>query len=46
MRVIYFLIQLLLLGAIGVFALQNGARITHQYLNWSVSLPSSICWAW
>jgi lipopolysaccharide assembly protein A len=42
MRVIYFLILLLLFGAIGVFALQNREVIELQYLDRSVSCRLSL----
>jgi len=42
MRVIYFLILLLLFGAIGVFALQNREVIALQYLDRSVSCRLSL----
>ncbi len=42
MRMIYFFILLLLLGAIGVFALQNQAVVTLKYLDRSVSCPTSL----
>jgi len=42
MRVVYFLILLLVLGAIGLFALQNHEVITLKYLNWSISCPISL----
>ena len=42
MRVIYMLILLLLLGAIGIFALQNRETITLQYLDRSVSCPLAL----
>lgn len=42
MRVVSFLFLLILLGAIGVFALQNRETITLQYLNRSVSCPLAL----
>ncbi len=42
MRMIYFLILLFFLAAIGVFALQNQETITLQYLGRSVSCPPSL----
>jgi putative membrane protein len=42
MRVVYFLILLLVLGAIGIFAVQNHEIITLKYLNWSISCPFSL----
>ena len=42
MRVIYFLILLVVLGAIGVFALQNQEVITLKYLDRSVSCAASL----
>ena len=42
MRVIHFLILLLLLGAIGIFALQNREVIALQYLDRSVSCQLSL----
>jgi uncharacterized integral membrane protein len=42
MRVLCFGILLFLVGAIGVFALQNRELITLQYLGWSVSCPPSL----
>jgi len=42
MRIIYFLILLLFLAAIGVFALQNQETITLQFLGRSVSCPLSL----
>jgi uncharacterized membrane protein YciS (DUF1049 family) len=37
MRVVYFLILLIFLAAVGVFALQNNEPITLQYLDRSVT---------
>lgn len=42
MRVIYLLILLVLLGAIGVFALQNRETIVLQYLDRNVSCPLAL----
>ncbi len=42
MRMIYFLILLFFLAAIGVFALQNRDPITLEYLGRSVSCPPSL----
>jgi putative membrane protein len=42
MRVICFLILLVVLGAIGLFALQNQEVITLKYLDRSVSCPASL----
>jgi putative membrane protein len=42
MRVIYSLILLVLLGAIGVFALQNQEVMTLKYLNRSVSCTAAL----
>ena len=42
MRMIYFLILLFFLAAIGVFALQNQEAIILQYLGRSVSCPPSL----
>jgi uncharacterized integral membrane protein len=42
MRVIYTLILLIFLGATGVFALQNRAPVTIQYLDRSVSCELSL----
>ncbi len=42
MRRIYFFILLFLLGAVGLFALQNREPITLQYLSGSVSCPSAL----
>ena len=42
LRLIYFLILLFFLAAIGVFALQNQEAITLQYLGRSVSCPLSL----
>jgi putative membrane protein len=42
MRLIYFLILLLFLAAIGIFALQNNETITLQYLGRTVSCPPSL----
>ena len=42
MRVVYFLILLILLGAIGVFALQNRETITLQYLDRSIACPLAL----
>ena len=42
MRLIYFLILLFFLAAIGVFALQNQEAITLQYLGRSVSCPPAL----
>ena len=42
MRVVYGLILLLLLGAVGVFAVQNRDIITLNYLDRSVTCPVSL----
>jgi uncharacterized integral membrane protein len=42
MRLLCFVILLFLVGAIGVFALQNRELITLQYLGQSVSCPPSL----
>ena len=42
MRVIYILVLLILLGAIGLFALQNRETITLQYLDRSVACPVAL----
>ena len=42
MRIIYLLILLALLGAIGVFALQNRETIVLQYLDRNVSCPLAL----
>ena len=42
MRIVYFLVLLIVLGAIGVFALQNRETITLQYLDRSVSCPLAL----
>jgi uncharacterized integral membrane protein len=42
MRVIYVLILLVLLAAVGLFVLQNGETITLQYLDRTVSCPPSV----
>jgi lipopolysaccharide assembly protein A len=42
MRVFCLLFLLLLLGAIGVFALQNRERIDLHYLGWDVSCPPAL----
>jgi len=42
MRTLCFLILLLLLAAIGVFALQNREVVTLQYLDRSVACPLSL----
>ena len=42
MRVIYLLTLLVLLGAIGVFALQNRETIVLQYLDRNVSCPLAL----
>jgi lipopolysaccharide assembly protein A len=42
MRVVYGLILLLLLGAVGVFAVQNPEIITLHYLDRSVTCPVSL----
>ena len=42
MRVVYTLILLLLLGVIGIFALQNRETITLQYLDRSVACPLAL----
>jgi uncharacterized integral membrane protein len=42
MRVVYGLILLLLLGAVGVFAVQNPDIITLKYLDRSVTCPVSL----
>jgi putative membrane protein len=42
MRVVYFVILLLVLGAVGIFAVQNHEIITLKYLNWSISCPLSL----
>ena len=42
MRVVYFVILMLLLVAIGLFALQNHEIITLRFLEWDISCPFSI----
>ena len=42
MRVFYFVVLLIVLGAIGVFALQNRETITILYLDRSVSCPLAL----
>jgi uncharacterized integral membrane protein len=42
MRVFHTLVLLLILGAFGLFALQNHQVITLKYLNWSISCPFSL----
>ena len=42
MRVVYLLVLVFLLGAIGVFALQNRELVTIQCLDRSVSCPLSL----
>jgi putative membrane protein len=42
MRVVYMLILIVLLGATTVFALQNQAAVTLNYLDRSVSCPLSL----
>ena len=42
MRVFYFLVLMLLLAAIGIFALQNRETITIQYFDRSVSSPLAL----
>lgn len=42
MRLFYGLILLILLGAIGIFALQNHETITLQYLDRSVACPLAL----
>ena len=42
MRVFYLLILLAVLGAIGIFALQNRETITVQYLDRSVASPLAL----
>ena len=42
MRVFYFLILLVLLGATAIFALQNQGLVTLRYLNRSVDCPLSL----
>jgi len=42
MRKIYFLILLVFLAAIGIFALQNRETITLNYLGQSISCPPSL----
>jgi uncharacterized integral membrane protein len=42
MRMVYLLLLLFLLGAIGVFALQNREPVNLTYLGWNVSCPSAL----
>ena len=42
MRVIYLLFLLLILAAIGIFAVQNQALVTIHYLQESVSCPLAL----
>jgi uncharacterized integral membrane protein len=42
MRVIYFLFLLLILAAIGIFAVQNQEVVTIHYLQESVSCPLAL----
>jgi lipopolysaccharide assembly protein A len=42
MRVLYFLILLLLVGAVGVFAVQNRELVSVEYLNWTVTFPLAL----
>ena len=42
MRVIYCIVLLLLLGAIGVFAYQNRDAVTIHYINESISIPLAV----
>ncbi|MGE3821635.1 MAG: LapA family protein [Isosphaeraceae bacterium] len=39
MRVIYTIFLFIILGAIGLFALQNFQTITLKFANWSISCP-------
>ena len=39
MRFFFFLILVVLAGAVGVFALQNQEAVTLQFFNWSASYP-------
>ncbi|MFO0949932.1 MAG: LapA family protein [Isosphaeraceae bacterium] len=44
MRVIHALLLLILLGALGVFAVENTQPITARFWNWSVTLPvAALC---
>jgi uncharacterized membrane protein YciS (DUF1049 family) len=42
MRIFYLLVLLSVIGAIGVFALQNRETVTLQYLDQSVSCPLAL----
>ena len=42
MRVVYFLFLLLILAAIGIFAVQNQEPVTIHYLQESVSCPLAL----
>lgn len=42
MRIVYFLVLLILLGAIGIFALQNRETVTVLYLDRSISSPLAL----
>ena len=42
MRVICFILLLLLLGAVGVFAYQNRDAVTIHYLDRSISIPVAV----
>ena len=42
MRWVYLLILVLVVGAIGVFALQNPETITLQYFDWRVACPPAL----
>ena len=42
MHFIYFLFLVVMLGAVGLFAYQNGANVDLAYLNRSVTVPLSL----
>jgi uncharacterized integral membrane protein len=42
MRYVFGLLLLVLLGAVGVFAVQNTQAVTVKFWNWSVTVPVAI----
>jgi uncharacterized integral membrane protein len=42
MRLVYFLILLCFLAAIGIFAYQNDDKVTLTFLNWRIELRMSL----
>jgi uncharacterized integral membrane protein len=42
MRALYFIVLILILAALGLFAYQNGESVTLQYFQRSITLPMSL----